>query len=535
MSVLLLCNLASAEPTSIQEPLSNFKNGLECLKKSDKECAQLVLSRLPKQSNYAKILQGLLGTYEGDFDLTFRQLLPIQTDKTLAPIGLETLHSALALAYQNQNDPFNSLEQRVLAEDAMRQITPIDPQTIQENHQKIWNDISNLDKATLIEMRANSLNSTVQGWIDLAILNKKTDDPASFEIAMESWRKAYRDHPAYEGLSKTLLPATQDQPDIKKTGLRGRIAMILPFSDDKLYPVSDAISQGFIMAKSNSGDSALIKTYSTNGTAESLKVAFKEALSDGAFYIVGPLTLTETIALEKLDNPLVTLSFSKRIQAHSNPWQGSDFLSLENQIDQIIHQAQKMAVQRVMVISTDQPDSHEMAKYFEKKWATLGGDTIQIKAADVYHVQEQLKGTQAEMIFLAVNFEAGRKIRPLLDSTIPTYATSLIYEGLYVNPDDRPLIGVHFVDLPWLVDHQNPQFEAFITAGENLPPGDLQRWFAVGADAYSILSHMSESPTTEKNLLGLTGSIQMNASGKISRVMPFATFTSTGLLIESQE
>ena len=139
------------------------------------------------------------------------------------------------------------------------------------------------------------------------------------------------------------------------------------------------------------------------------------------------------------------------------------------------------------------------------------------------------------MFFIASDAENARAIRPMIGASTPTFSTSLIYSGINANPDDAPLKGLRFTDIPWLIDHENPAFSAYKKAAEDLPSGETQRYFALGADAYQILIALDQPANGAKTIKGLSGNIEISASGEISRSLPFASFGADGVFLESKQ
>jgi len=136
------------------------------------------------------------------------------------------------------------------------------------------------------------------------------------------------------------------------------------------------------------------------------------------------------------------------------------------------------------------------------------------------------------MIFLASEAENARKLRASLPSNTPTFGTSEIYTGIAFNAEDTVLKGLRFVDIPWIVDRDNPKFNAYKEASADLPAGQMQRWFALGADAYQILIALDRLTSNGTTIDGLSGKIEINASGEISRGLSNASFGAEGIVLE---
>ena len=261
IAILGISSLAHAEQNSKLKKNAEeyFDEGYSCVKKGDKVCAQVAASNITNQSPYSKLLIGILANTDGDFDTTFRELLPLQSNTTLNSKAYVSLHISLAVAYENQSDSLRALEQRVLADAELIKASAANQEEIRSNQEKIWETISVLSRTSLTEMRGNSPNSIIQGWIDLALAVKLENNSETNEQSIERWKKAYTDHPANEVIAKELFSSIQSKQTPLKNKLRGAVGLLLPFSDQGLYPFCDAIERGFTAAKTNANESVDIK------------------------------------------------------------------------------------------------------------------------------------------------------------------------------------------------------------------------------------------------------------------------------------
>ncbi len=540
---------ATSQAAQIKKaPEKSFTDGLDCLKKADLPCAKLALSRIPSQSPYAKILEGNIAAFESDFDRTFRLLLPLavkssQVQTQLLPKAYASLHASLALAYENQADIPRSLEQRTMAERYLSISDDTEVAELQASQQRIWHLISDLPQGQLIEMRGESYDTVIQGWIDLALANKSAD-PAK-NIA--EWRKVYPDHPASANLARQLAEqgdvsekaaASPNASSPSGKGINGRIALILPFQAAAFYPAADAIERGFGAAQLQSGGQAEVRIYATEGDKAKIAGIYQQALSDGAHYVVGPLTRDEVTALGAiaLKVPTLALNQPELPSAESNLYTLG--LSLDAEAAQIVKIASDNGMQTATVVTTDNPISSRMAKAFSDAWISAGGQitshvSINEKTS-LTDAKAQLSSQQsADMILLAANAEEARAIRPLLDIATPTFGFSHIYAGVNHEPLDQALAAVRFIDLPWLLDNDNPLFKPYQAAAADLPQGEMQRWFAIGVDAYQVLLALSQQPPAPATIHGLTGKIRIDETGRISREQALGRFGTDGVILDN--
>jgi uncharacterized protein len=536
-------------PQTRKSPEKTFQDGLDCLRKSDSPCARLTLSRIPSQSPYAKILEGNIAASESDFDRTFWLLLPFATKSTqiktlLIPQAYASLHASLAQAYENQGDVSRSLEQRTIAERYMSISDEVEVTELQANQQHIWRLIADLPQGQLIEMRGESYDTIIQGWIDLALANKSAE-PAQ---AIAEWRKVYPDHPATANLARQLVEqgvapkhAANTPPTpaaVSSTGINGKIALILPFQAAAFYPAADAIERGFGAAQTLSGGKTEIRIYATNGDKAAISGIYQKAIGEGARYVVGPLTRDEVTALggTQLKVPTLALNQPESPSTESNLYTLG--LSLDAEAAQIARIARDYGMQTAMVVTTDNAISSRMAKAFSDAWISEGGQIISHisinEKTSLTDAKAQLSNpSPTDMIMLAANVEEARALRPLLNIATPTFGFSHIYAGINHEPLDQALAAVRFIDLPWLLDNENPLFSPYHAAAADLPQGEMQRWFAIGVDAYQVLQALSQQPRVPTVIHGLTGKITIDEKGRISREQALGRFGPDGVVLEN--
>ena len=518
---------AAAKPIAPQikkSPQGHFLDALACLKKSDIPCAQLAQASIPSQLPYAKLLAGDIAVVQSDFDLALRLLLPLQAETSLIPEANASLHASLALAYDNQPDPLRALEQRTLAETDLS-----DTADIQANQQHIWASLKSLPKDQLVEMRGESLDTTIQGWIDLALAVQAGQ-------SLASWRSAYPDHPASVDLLKQLGIKTENPTAVtnKTNGLHGKIALLLPFEVDAYYPASDAIERGIVAAQTIAKDDSEIQIYPTHGNKDEIGAIYQQALDEGAKYVIGPLTRDEVTALSASKIVVPTLALNEPEQAASQQSLHSFGLSVDEEANQIADIAHNYGMQNAIIVATDRSVSAHMAQAFADAWKAQDGNiTLQLTVSektDMSGLKAQIASHPADMILLATNAEDARAIRPYLDPGTATIGFSHIYAGISHDSLDKPLSAIRFVDLPWLLNRDDAAFAAYKPEAADLPQGEMQRWFALGADSYQVLLALAGHKVA--TIYGLSGKIHISATGEITRELSLGLFSNDGIVLE---
>ncbi|MCB5190483.1 penicillin-binding protein activator [Methylobacillus arboreus] len=525
--------MAATANANTVPPETRLHEGLACLQQQNTDCATLALNRIPNQSVYAKILAGSIAAVEQDFDAVFRLLLPLKANTSLTDEAAASLHASLAIAYDQQADPLRALEHRTTTE----RFLDSDEQR-SENHKKIWNSLSTLSREDLVSMRGESLNTNIQGWIDLALAAQEQGDDA-----LKSWPDFYPGHPATHGFSQELLSQRPETPSTATAaapaGHDGKIGVILPFAIEAYYPAADAIEQGFAAAQAQANDQREIKLYATDGNPANIAGIYRQAADDGVQAILGPLTRDEVTRLsQQADLNIPTLALNQTDTAVGKAANLYIFgLPLEVEIAQIVRIAQRQGMQTATVVAGSNHLAERMAQAFNTEWTTAGGRIILqltfTEDSNPTDLQTQINANPADLIFLAANNEEAREIRPYLDTATPTFATSHIYSGIPQDPGNEPLNAVRFLDMPWLLQPDAAEFASLRAIASDLPPGEMQRWFALGVDAYRILDRLSKEVTQTYILQGLTGQISISPEGEISRELASGRFSVEGVVLET--
>lgn len=520
---------AQSEPvaTANKSLEERFSEGQACLKHADTTCAQVALAGINPASPYAKILEAQIALQRQDFDSVLRLLLPLQPESDLPPAATGSLHATLALAYDSQGNPLRALEQRCLAEPYLAS-----QEEVTANQQQILRTLLALSKDTLLEMRGESSDTLQQGWIDLALAAAHSEDRNS---ALAQWRSAYPDHPADEALLQNL---TQNVPaTVNSNVIGGKIALLLPIDTPTFAFAADGVRTGFMAAMSADKSNAQITVYPTHGIADEIPALYAQAVADGAKYIVGPLTRAEVAGLESVQqSDLTTIALNTLDDDASAPENLIQFgLPLEDEADQLARHARTQGMQTTIIVAANSPLAQRMAQAFAAAWTDQGGvvalQTDLASAPNLLDLRSQIASEPADMIFLAADDAEARQIRPYLDPAIPTFGLSHIYDGIANNPENGILNAIHFVDMPWLLNPGAPEFAPYRKAAAALPQGMAQRWFAVGVDAWRVLSWLIDKPTEPLRFRGLTGTITLH-DNHIERELPLAQFRSTGVALE---
>lgn len=548
-----------------------FNNGLSCLDKADVACAKAALLSMPggMQSPEARMLDAYIALAETDLDRALVKLVPLLSDVHLADPLRSHLHALLAEIYGEIGETVQSVEHRVRAMALLPQAKPgsifseqapqadgraaedaIQLPSAAEMQQKLWELLRAMDDASLIEMRGLIADTDVHGWIDLALLAGK---PPVRAPELLQWQSAYPEHMA-KAFGASLLTTTSNVPQetsqmqsenavpSSERAIANQpqtpVALVLPFSSEPLYPVADAIQRGLSAAQQNTSQALAldIRMYASDAQADTVSALYQRAVSEGAALVIGPLTRAEVSALAKLPLQVPTLTLNTP-EAVSSATNNAYYFGLQadQEVQQVVTLARAAGMQNAVIMMTDSTLSARVAQAFHTAWTAEGGQVqaqfVLTPDQDMTRLQSDLGKVRTDMIFLSVDPDTARNLRPFLDIGIPTFAISQIYNGIAQDQENAVLNAIRFVDMPWLLEPERADFAPYRKAAEELPPGDMQRWFALGVDAYHLAQALLQGKTTNLRMQGLTGMIRLE-NGRFTRELLVGRFSAKGVELE---
>lgn len=133
-----------------------------------------------------------------------------------------------------------------------------------------------------------------------------------------------------------------------------------------------------------------------------------------------------------------------------------------------------------------------------------------------------------DFIFLASTPQQAQQIKPTLNfqyaGDVPVYATSNLYSASGDVNQYNDMNGIRFCETPWLLDTSNSLRQQVVQQWPQAA-GSLGRLYAMGVDAYSLAPRLGQLKALPDNrVLGLSGSLSMNANQRVERQLPWAEF-----------
>ncbi|MDK2123305.1 penicillin-binding protein activator [Parachitinimonas caeni] len=304
------------------------------------------------------------------------------------------------------------------------------------------------------------------------------------------------------------------------------IALLLPIKSKSLGTVAEAIKSGAVAAQAKLAESRtpILRLYPTGEKEEDTVTQYKRALAEGAVGVIGPVTrpaISQIAATGRLDIPVLALNALDDGALSVTNLYGVG-LSIESEAREIARLMREDGRSRPAVILTDAPLTKRMQQAFSAEWQIKGGSTTPVvydaKTVGLAKLKELLNQADADAVFLASDLKKARLVRPYIGNDRPVYATSQIWGGKFgktaANVD---LLGIKFVDMPWLLDPHNPEVAAYASPDKPLS-ADLSRLYALGIDAYRLsLQLIVAEAGVAIEMQGVTGGLRLDKSREFHR------------------
>jgi len=377
----------------------------------------------------------------------------------------------------------------------------------------------------------------VVGWLELGpVAVGLARDPMRAAAALANWKRLYPQHPANDSalaMASTQIAAATEFPD--------QIALLLPLSG-RAEPAGVAVRDGFIAAYLEQAPSTRPRLKIYDVAAESVGAAYTRAISEGAGFVVGPLTKEDVAAVAPLSTggtPVLALNFlGDSISAPRNFYQFA--LLPEDEARIVARRAAADGRLHGVAIVPGGEWGNRVAAAFADELALHGGSVLdsqryETSQADFSDVIKQVlqvhvvKGepsthrTDAAFVFVAAaSAGVARQILPQLKfhyaGDVPVYSMSDSFEPDPVANSD--LDGMLFPDMPWMVanDPVTVQIRDAVRAAWPARTARRDRLYAFGFDAYRLVPALrSKSPGEAREIAGVTGKLRVDDHNRIRR------------------
>ena len=432
-----------------------------------------------------------------------------------------------------------------------------DPKAIQDNRRMIWQGLQRSAAAGADIAVPPGANTTLAGWLELSrAALASARNPLSAGDELERWRQRYPAHPANSVLQQDVLPdlgASLEYP--------AQVALVLPLTG-RAQGAAIAVRDGFLAGyfEQVGGTRPTVRVY--DSTALGAETAYRQAISEGAQFIVGPLTKDEVTTVSNAGAVSVpTLALNHLVEGTVTPPLMFQFaLDPEEEARQVAQRIIADGRSRGAVLVPKNDWGQRVYAAFESGLRELGGSIAGVEYYDpaardysqpvtelllIDESRARAKAlmatlgtrmefeprarTDVQFIFIGAQPQQGRSLRPALrfhlSQDLPVYSTSDIFE-----PDARAnndIEGVIFPDMPWVISPDSVSTDLRSALQRQWPTRarGRGRLYAFGFDAYRLVPAL-KSGTATQPIPGMTGLLRVDPNGRVHRQLDWAQVTS---------
>jgi outer membrane PBP1 activator LpoA protein len=430
-----------------------------------------------------------------------------------------------------------------------------DATEIERNRKIIWDGIQR-NAAAGVDMQAPAgASRLVAGWLELGgAAVAMARNPYAAQKSIDEWRAKYPDHVANEFLTQIVLP--QMRAEILYPS---DIALILPLSG-RFQSDGLAVRDGFVAAllQQPVEQRPTLRIYDS---ASDAVAAYGKAVTDGARFIVGPLTRPEVSAIAsqtQITTPTLALNYTLDEQTH-----GAQFFQFAiDPTDEARQVAARVVAENHLhgiALLPNNEWGQRLYKAFDEELRARGGSVVANRfydpaaidfskpVADALLITEsktradalqQILGAKLQFeprvradiefaFFAAREPQKARLLRPALrfslPAEMPVYATSDSFEPAATA--NTELDGVVFPDMPWMISSDEVSTQLRTTLQKYWPTRarERSRLYAFGYDAYRLIPRL-QAGNNNANIAttGMTGRLALDSGGRVRRDLDWA-------------
>jgi len=321
-------------------------------------------------------------------------------------------------------------------------------------------------------------------------------------------------------------------------GYRGSetLAVLLPESG-RFAGAAQVVRDGLVAAREADPQGKRPELRFYDSAAGSATELVQKAAADGASLVIGPLqkpaveTLRAASAL-----PVPVLALNQAAGAGNPPHNLYQFaLSPEDEAIEAANKAWSAGHRRALMLYPEGNWGSRISRAFLQAWKGHGGSMAATQVYDPAAVDfsdtiagfsERAAG--GDFVFLVATSTEARliwpQIRDKLGTEMPGYSTSHVLSGRFDPQRDQALVGLSFVEIPWLIEPAKGDSVSAKGLYKKLP-----QLYAMGVDAYRLgsrLEWLSRNP--QARIQGKTGILRMDSLRRIHRELALARIDSSG-------
>jgi len=301
------------------------------------------------------------------------------------------------------------------------------------------------------------------------------------------------------------------------------IALLLPLQAPKYRSAANAVQQGFLAAASHERLMLPIRIYSNfdESDSESVIAVYRQAIANGARAVVGPLTRSGVAALaERRRIPVPTLALNIVAGEHASKLYFFG-MGIEEEAKQVARLAIEQGLRQAIIVTVNGSLSQRLKAAFEEEWSIDERGILRVvEFKSNIRIFADIGDTTDTMVFIAADSSKARLIRPYLPPKIPVFASSQVFLGNENTLINYDLSGIEFVDMPWLLQPENPAIMAFPRATPALSIGH-ERMYALGVDSFQLVQLLLlNNLEFGLPLEGVSGKIRLEKQTFLREAMP---------------
>jgi outer membrane PBP1 activator LpoA protein len=312
-----------------------------------------------------------------------------------------------------------------------------------------------------------------------------------------------------------------------------RIALLLPLHSDALAGAAAAVREGFLASYEKEHDAGISVTVVESGDSpQQVADAYAVALQEHDI-VVGPLSRSGAAAIASrgiVEKPTIALTQADAVGSAVSPQLLTMGLSVEEEARQAANWATvEFPGERALTVSTNVAWQRRAARAFQAAWQGRGlaADSVELSASDgnlsptaLVQLIDRVRASQPGLVFAALDAVQARQLRESLGQDIAIYGTSQLNPYTvagWSRAERQPSMdGVRFIDLPWMVQADDPAVATYVQADRAPRGGDLERLYALGIDAYRVAREIAQQRSVF-DLDGVTGRLKVSFGAGPSR------------------
>jgi uncharacterized protein len=315
--------------------------------------------------------------------------------------------------------------------------------------------------------------------------------------------------------------------------------LLLPQQGD-FANAAKVIQAGFNDAYQQNTNKPIVKVYDTS-QGQSIETLYNQAVSEGADFIIGPLEKNNVTVLQNYNTKVFTIALNTTPGASVSPYFYEFSLSPTDEADQVADKASQDGHHAALLITPEGSWGDNIATSLQRRWIANGGtiivhisvgnnaNVLSNQIRQLLQVQGNSRRQDFDVIFLVAQPVVARQIKPMLKlynaGDVPVYSSSLVYTGLENSVADKDLDGIHFCDMPLVLDQNNhwSQVRQQFTMSQ---PGTSQQYlrlYGFGWDAALLTEQFNQLKSGGVD--GATGMLYLGNQQEILRRLNWAVFS----------